>query len=204
MSFVYNLRPSTSLIRAAADAQFTFRSTGEVDTPDKETEYHLDGILTDHLVLAHVAPHGYVPVKVGLAAYTQVNDVDHFMVYQQIGEKLTIVPVSAVELTDTQFNEAGDCVSITRTMMGAVLNMGEVELDIGFNFDEAFEIFDEGTFVFTTKIEVQVEDNDEANVAEKFKMESYGLSIGFVTLEEIIQDEDAYDYLSVQYAKGQS
>jgi hypothetical protein len=199
MSFVYNLRPNTALIRSAADVQFTFPALNE---PTDTTDYHLDRLLTDHLVVAQNAPHGYVPLKVGLAAYKQVDDTDYFMVYQPVGQKLTIVPVSAVELTDTQFTESEDTVSITRTMLGTLFGMGEEVLEIELNFDNAFEIFDEGTFVFTTKVEVAKE--DAGDVAGKFKMESYGLSIGFVTLEEIIQDEDAYDYLSVQYAKGQS
>lgn len=195
MPTLYRLKKDTATTEAVKEAQLKFHP---VFKDSDKINYLLDEELANHVAISPIDLPEYTTLKVGLTLSSEFDGKVFYMAYGIPGGKVTIAPVVDVNLLDTQFDDDNEEVSVARTLMSALFSMSSLGLDIAPDHDNAFTVHDDSTFVFPLKLKVE-------GVSTKVNLpvlDQCGPHIGNVTLEEIIDDVETYDELSMQIARS--
>jgi hypothetical protein len=188
--FIYAVRPSAVLTEAMQQLQLSSK-----DTPAGQ-QYAIDPMLKSELILASLLPDPYEPLYVGISLIEEVAGKVFFNVYQIPNGKLTVVPRITMELADTQFSDVTQEVSPARTIMGALFNAFENVESPAFDHNNAFKVIDT-TLVFGFTVKTLTETPNQ----QPFKVVGYNESIGRVSMDELIDDMDNYDEVSLQFVQ---
>lgn len=195
---LYVYRPSDEL---AAKLQTSQLNMVEIEGQHAE-DYLMDPFFIEEVALTHLPIEGFVPLNVAPCFFDVIDNKRYFYVYQSVGDPLTIAPVKRVNLTDTQFSDVTEDPSMGRTLLGTLFDAFE-------NTDQIPDIAHENAFriinnVFVFPMGVQIKKQPDEKIpgeASKFRIINYGASIGRVTADEIVDDAETYDELTVKVAE---
>lgn len=188
--FIYAMRPSAQLTQAMQEHQLT-----SMDSPAGQI-YPIDQLLKPELILAALLPDPYEPLYVGICMAEEVATKIFFNVYQIPNGKLTIVPRVTIELSDTQFSDVTQEVSLARTIIGALFNAFENIESPEFDYNNAFKAIDT-TLVFGFAVKTLTDTSNQ----QPFKVVGYNESIGRASMDEVIDDAENYDEVSLQFVQ---
>lgn len=188
--FIYGYKPTPELLVAIKAAQLN-----SAPSPVHGLAYDIDAVLVDEVILARKFPEGYIPLRVGISIVEKVDKRVYFLVYAVPGaQTFTVVPQVNIDLADTQFSDVSQEVSMGRTIQGAI-HSAFTNIDApNINPAKAFLLM-ENAMVFG----FQQETNNDTTDRQEFAIEGYGQALGRVSAEEVIDDSDIYDALSLHY-----
>lgn len=193
LDFVYAYRQTPEL-----DSQIQTAQLDHTVVNNEHLLYDLDALLAPHLavVLMPVEVPDYVPLLQAVNFMEVIDGKIYFRVFKVEGYRLDIAPTTHIDLADTKFSDIDQGVSIARTMTSVLLDFfmdAEPQLD----YHNVWRMVG-NVAVSTFTVEVK-----KGEVGDKvpFELLGFGKSIGRVTPEEIIQDEELYSELSVEMAR---
>lgn len=189
--FVYGVQMNLTLACALEAAQLNHE-------PDMTQgfRYKLSPLLADDVVIARNFPDGYAPLMVGLCFLEQVDGRFYFNAYQIPNGKLTIVPQVHIDLADSQFNDLTGDVCLGRTVKGAVFAALTNEEITELNDANAFSVVD-NTLVFGFALDTV--SKEKTGDRQAFEVHGHSQALGRVSMEEVMDDSDVYDELSIKY-----
>lgn len=194
---LYVYRPSQELHAKLETSQLNM-----VEIEGKHAEdYLMDPFFIEEVALTHFPIEGFVPLNVAACFFDVIDNKRYFYVYQPVGDPLTIAPVKRANLTDTQFSDVTEDPSMGRTLLGTLFDMFENSDEVpDVAHENAFRII-ENVFVFPMGVQIKEQPDEKIpGTAAKFKIINYGASIGRVTADEILDDAETYDDLTVKLA----
>lgn len=191
MDFIYHIHEAAVGHRRLNDLQFSFKPVEDENSP---MSYHLSDTLAKCVAIAPIgtlhAPHR--PLKVAHIFFTEVNGERLYCVFQALGEGLSIAPAAYITLSDTQFTDDNESVCMARTIMGTAMGMilGDARPEI--DFQNAFHAAG-FTFYFLHQLKEEEVDEAKSNPLPQIGVEDWGITMGRVRLEEIVDTPDDYN-----------
>lgn len=189
--FIYALRMNPTLACDLQNAQLKSDLSAEAGT-----NYHLNTLLSDKVIIARSFPGGFNPLMVGLAFLEQIDGRTYFNVHQIPNGKLTIVPQVTIDLADTQFNDVTEEVCMGRTIKGAVFSAMSNEDITDLNDKSAFSVIG-NTLVFGFRLDTK--SKEKTGDRQAFEVFGFGQALGRASIEEVMDDSDVYDDISTQF-----
>lgn len=189
--FVYGLRMVPTVASAIQTLQLEVEGT-----PEEGFTYLIDSILNDAVIVARSFPDGYAPLMIGLCFLEQVDGRFYFNAYQIPDGKLTIVPQVFIDLADSQFNDVSGAVSMARTIKGAVFSAFTNEEVTDLNDQNAFKVID-NTLVFGFTLDTV--SKEKTGDRQAFEVHGFSQALGRVSMDEVMDDADVYDEMSIKY-----
>lgn len=166
---------------------------------DQEVVYHLETYLDDKVVLARQIPTGYKAIEAAVCCVERHEGRDYYAVFQAQGQRPTILPRTYVGLTDVQFKDGSVDVSIVRSIIGIPFDLIEPTGVTDLDFKQAFHVHEQ-TFIFPLEMRLS---KGSVGVMRKPVVEGYAEALGRVALQDLLDDVESYDELSVTYAQAQ-
>lgn len=188
--FVYGLRMTPSLSAEIQSAQLS-SWVGE-----SSIGYALSAAINEEVVVARNFPDGYAPLMIGLCFLEQVDGRFYFNAYQIPDGKLTIVPQVYIDLADSQFHDVTGNVCMSRTVQGAVFSSLANEEITELNEWNAFTVVD-NTLVFGFTLDTV--SKEKTGDRQAFEVHGFSQALGRVSMDEVMDDADVYDEMSIKY-----
>lgn len=166
---------------------------------NQEVVDHLEAYLDDKVIIARQVPAGYKAIQAAVCCLEKLEDKNLYAVFQAEGQRPTILPRAYVNLTDVQFRDASTDVSVVRSIIGIPFDLTEPIGTTDLDFTQAFQVH-EHAFIFPLEMRLS---KGQVGTMRKPVVEGYAEAIGYTTLQDLLDDVESFDELSVTYAQAQ-